>query len=221
MITLIPMSDSTTLTDTIVHTDKMDPSSTSHKPLLSNTIYLGAGCYWGTQKYINHTFQKICRPESIEATTVGFMSPDPDAVPNPSYKNVCSGSTGYIEVLKVELKPEATTEETLKELLRFFFQFHDPTQSDRQGYDIGSQYKSYIFTTNETQRTIAEEVLNDLQDLIRRGKVRSYRTTTVHTKIGDATEFYSAHEAHQRYLDKNPDGYCNHFMRFHVWPESR
>ena len=192
---------------------------------ISSTIYLGAGCYWGTQKYINESFQKICCPNSISTTTVGFMSPDPDtdndADLNPSYANVCSGSaTGpYIEVLKVELKPEVATAETLKELLRFFFRFHDPTQFERQGYDIGPQYSSYIFATSDAQRAIAEEVLNDLQGLIRLGRVRSYLKTTLCTKICEANSFYPAHEAHQKYLDKNSDGYCNHYMRFHVWPE--
>ena len=95
---------------------------------ISNTVTLGAGCYWGTEKFIRKDFQKLF-PNSIKTATVGFMSPDPNAPKNPSYQAVCSGSTGHVEVLLVELNdPNAHFEE----LVRFFYMFHDPTTKNRQ-----------------------------------------------------------------------------------------
>lgn len=96
---------------------------------ISHTLALGAGCYWGTEKYVVKDFQKKF-PNSIKKAKVGFMSVDPEnAIKNPNYRQVCSGTTGYVEVLYVELNDPASTFEPL---VRFFFQFHDPTTKDRQ-----------------------------------------------------------------------------------------
>jgi peptide-methionine (S)-S-oxide reductase len=135
-------------------------------------------------------------------------------ITNPNYRQVCSGSTGYVEVLYVELNEPASTYEPL---IRFFFQFHDPTTENRQGNDIGTQYASVIFCDDEEQKKIAVKVRDELQNLVDAGKVK-YAQKTVHTGIFDMTPFVPAHEEHQRYLEKNPFGYCNHRYRFKSWP---
>ena len=173
------------------------------------------GCYWGTEKFVVKDFQKQF-PGSIKDAKVGFMSPDKDAMENPSYRQVCSGETGHVEVLWVELEDPATTFEPL---IRFFFQFHDPTTLNAQGNDVGTQYASAIFCGDDEQKRIAEKVKNELQSLIDAGKVK-YRMNKVETGIFDTNPFYPAHEEHQDYLTKNPLGYCNHAYRFKEWPSA-
>ena len=180
---------------------------------LSSTVSLGAGCYWGTEKYIKKEFQKLF-PGSIKTARVGFMSPEKDHPENPSYRQVCSGATGHVEVLHVELNdPDAHFEE----LMKFFYLFHDPTTLNRQGNDAGTQYASAIFVADDKQKQIAEKVKNDLQGYLNNNKSR-YSGKEIVTKIYDATKFYEAEEYHQEYLMKNPSGYCNHFYRFLDWP---
>uniref|UniRef100_A0A6T5V5V7 peptide-methionine (S)-S-oxide reductase n=1 Tax=Leptocylindrus aporus TaxID=1398097 RepID=A0A6T5V5V7_9STRA len=172
--------------------------------------------YWGTEKFIKKDFQKKF-PKSIKSAKVGFMSPDPNALKNPNYTQVCSGVTGYVEVLYVELaNPNA---QIFENLVKFFFSFHDPTTLNRQGNDRGTQYASYIFTTDRVQHEIAEKVISELQDCITAGKIESYATKTLSTKLSNANKFYEAHAEHQEYLAKNPSGYCNHFFRFRKWPK--
>jgi len=185
----------------------------------SSTIVLGAGCYWGTEKFVKKDFGTKLFPGSIRKATVGFMSPDPDHPKNPSYRSVCSGRTGHVEVLNVELD-DGEDEKVLEELLRFFFMFHDPTTANRQGNDVGTQYASAIFVNDERQKKIARKVVGELQGFLDAGKLGSYRGDKVCTAVHDATEFYEAHQEHQEYLMKNPSGYCNHYMRFTEWPES-
>jgi len=180
---------------------------------ISSTVSLGAGCYWGTEKYIKLDFQKKF-PGSIKSASVGFMSPEEDHPENPSYRQVCTGSTGHVEVLHVELNdPEAHFED----LIKFFFLFHDPTTMNRQGNDTGTQYASAIFVSDENQKDICQKVMNDLQNYINEKK-SPYNGKTVVTQIHDARKFYPAEEYHQEYLMKNPNGYCNHRMRLKTWP---
>ena len=127
---------------------------------------------------------------------------------------MCSGTTGHVEVLNVEL---TSPEKHFEELIRFFFMFHDPTTKNRQGNDTGSQYGSAIFCSDEQQKVVADKVKQELQQLIDAGKVK-YAGKKVETEIFDAQTFYAAHEEHQAYLEKNPGGYCNHYMRFKEWP---
>jgi peptide-methionine (S)-S-oxide reductase len=181
---------------------------------IASTFALGAGCYWGTEKFIVKDFQKQF-PGSIKDAKVGFMSPDKDAMKNPSYRQVCSGSSGHVEVLTVELN----NPELFEELIRFFFTFHDPTTLNRQGNDAGTQYASVIFCSDAEQTKIATKVKDELQQLVGGGKITSYTDGTIHTGIVDYTEFYPAHDEHQEYLAKNPSGYCNHRYRFKGWPE--
>lgn len=184
--------------------------------LTSKTLALGAGCYWGTEKYVVKDFQKRF-PNTIKDAKVGFMSPHADAPKNPSYRAVCSGTSGHVEVLNVELNEPS--EDVFKELIRFFFMFHDPTTKNRQGNDAGTQYASWIFCGDDTQLEIAESVKAELQKAVNDGKVKAYTTTDVSTDIGPAKEFYPAHDEHQAYLEKNPLGYCNHRFRFQKWED--
>jgi peptide-methionine (S)-S-oxide reductase len=182
---------------------------------LSLTVVAFLTCYadWGTEKFVVKDFQKAF-PASIKSATVGFMSPDPDAMKDPSYRQVCSGSTGHVEVLMVELNDPATNYEAL---VRFFFQFHDPTTLNRQGNDVGSQYGSVIFCQDEEQKKIAAKVMAELQGLVTAGKIK-YAKSTLQTGVVDLQSFYPANAEHQAYLDKNPSGYCNHAFRFRSWP---
>ena len=184
--------------------------------MISSTLALGAGCYWGTEKYIVKDFQKKF-PGAIADAKVGFMNPDPNGMKNPSYRQVCSGATGHVEVLNVELAN--ATPELFEELIKFFFMFHDPTTKNRQGNDVGTQYASVIFCSDATQTEIANKVMKELQEAMDKNKVTSYLQPTVNTGIVDYTEFFEAHAEHQEYLFKNPNGYCNHRFRFREWPE--
>lgn len=148
------------------------------------------------------------------------MSPDPDAMKDPSYRQVCSGSTGHVEVLKIELSKEASNSDLFEDLMKFFFTFHDPTTLNRQGNDAGTQYASVIFCSSPEQKEIAAKVKAELQSAMDAGKLATqYQQKKVETGIVDYTTFYEAHDEHQEYLMKNPLGYCNHRYRFQDWPE--
>lgn len=181
---------------------------------ISNTVSLGAGCYWGTEKFIKKDFQKLV-PGSIAKASVGFMSPDQDHPKNPSYREVCSGSTGHVEVLNVELNDP---EKDFRELIKFFFLFHDPTTMNKQGNDAGTQYASAIFVNDDDQKRTVTEVINELQIAIDNIPKNPYAGKKISTAVHDATMFYEAHKEHQEYLSKNPNGYCNHYMRMKNWP---
>ena len=183
---------------------------------ISPKVSVGCGCYWGTEKYIVKDFQKRF-PGVIKNAAVGFMNPDVNGKKNPSYREVCSGSTGHVEVLDVEFKD--LTEELFEEFCKFVFMFHDPTTLNRQGNDVGTQYASVFFCSDEKQKEIANKVKQELQQAIDSGAVTSYLGKNVETGIVDYTVFYAAHAEHQEYLMKNPNGYCNHRYRFKTWPK--
>jgi peptide-methionine (S)-S-oxide reductase len=183
---------------------------------ISSTLALGAGCYWGTEKFIVKNFQKKFA-NSIKDAQVGFMNPNSNAMKNPSYRQVCSGKTGHVEVLNVVLNDP--TPELTEELIRFFFSFHDPTTRNSQGNDRGSQYASIIFCTDQQQTEIAKKVKAELQELIEQRKIKAFAKNTVTTGIVEYTDFYKALKEHQEYLSKHPLGYCNHRIRFKKWPE--
>ena len=187
-----------------------EPSSTT----LSNKVAFGAGCYWGTEKYIRKDFQKMF-PNSIKNCAVGFMSPESKPkYKNPTYEQVCTGASGHIEVLYVELNEP---EKHFEELIRFFFQFHDPTTKNRQGNDSGFQYASWIFCDDTAQTTIATKVMNELQIALDRKLVSCYSNSKITTQITPLTPFTKATSQHQQYLEKNPNGYCNHRIRLPKW----
>ena len=186
-----------------------------NKEEMSNTIYLGAGSNLGTKKYISENFQQFCCPDSILSTTTGYMKED--AVQNNNGENHICG----VEVVKVELKPEKNVEDTLRNLLRFFFRFHDPTQIEKNFRSIDEecqhQTSSFIFVTCDTQQLIAEEVRDDLQKLVKLGKVRSYIATTVRTRILSTFSFTFCPKVT---VTSSNFICCKHFLRFHTWPEA-
>lgn len=199
------------------------PISTEPKPSagaaegggsISNKVCFGAGCYWGTEKYFMKNFNnKEPYVGKIKFGYVGFMG-DENALKNPSYKDVCTGKSGHVEVFYLEYDP---SEETFEALVRFFFQFHDPTTLNKQGNDAGPQYASVIFCYDEIQMRIAQKVIQDLNGLISSKTVDCFTEKKVSTAIRKSTVFYKAEEYHQKYLENNPNGYCNHRIRF-TWP---
>ena len=150
----------------------------------------GAGCFWGVEK----TFWNV---PGVVSTAVGYAG---GFTPNPTYEEVCSGRTGHAEVVRVVFDPKRVSYE---ELLKHFWEEHDPTQGMRQGNDVGTQYRSAVYTYGADQKRVAEASRDAYQaELSKAG----YGEITTH--IVDAPEFYFAEDYHQQYLAKNPAGYC-------------
>ncbi|WP_062233853.1 peptide-methionine (S)-S-oxide reductase MsrA [Aureimonas sp. N4] len=155
------------------------------------TAIFGLGCFWGAER-------KFWQVPGVVSTAVGYAA---GITPNPTYEEVCSGLTGHNEVVLVAYDPSRVSYE---ELLRVFFEAHNPTQGMRQGNDVGTQYRSGIYVTSEAQREAAERAKEAYGDALRRAGHRDPITT----EILDAPEFYYAETYHQQYLAKNPRGYC-------------
>ena len=149
----------------------------------------GLGCFWGAERIFWKT-------PGVYMTAVGYAAGE---TRNPTYQEVCSGRTGHSEVVLVVFDP---TKVTYAQLLRRFWESHDPTQGMRQGNDVGTQYRSGIYAFDDGQRRQAEASLAMYQDAL--GKARG----TITTEILPAPEFYFAEDYHQQYLAKNPAGYC-------------
>jgi peptide-methionine (S)-S-oxide reductase len=150
----------------------------------------GLGCFWGAERL----FWKL---PGVVGTQAGYAG---GYTPNPTYEEVCSGRTGHNEVVRVAFDPERIDYD---ELLRVFFEAHDPTQGMRQGNDLGTQYRSGIYVYGEAQRAAAERAKAAYaRELAEAG----YGPVT--TEIVDAPPFYYAEDYHQQYLAKNPNGYC-------------
>jgi len=194
---------------------RRDLSSVSGAAIADRACF-GAGCYWGTEKFFKSDFGVKSFPGSgkVISGKVGFMGPK-TAKPNPTYREVCTGTTGHVEVYDFKFSGE---EKAYEDLVKHFFMFHDPTTLNRQGNDRGTQYASAIFCYDKTQMEIANKVKNELQALITAGKIGAYQNKQVETAVVDATVFYPAEDYHQEYLDQNPGGYCNHGYRFKAWP---
>jgi peptide-methionine (S)-S-oxide reductase len=180
-----------------------------------------AGCYWGTEKYFRTDFGKK-NPGVIINGNVGFMSPNSDSPKNPSYKEVCTGETGHVEVYKFEFVGDSRTYE---QLVKYFFQFHDPTTFNKQGNDKGTQYASAIFCYDELQMSIAKKVIAELQEHMDEQRLppKTYSSVKITTAVRlqkDCSDFFPAHEEHQKYLEANPKGYCNHRIRIKEWPSA-
>jgi peptide-methionine (S)-S-oxide reductase len=150
----------------------------------------GMGCFWGAEK-------KFWQQEGVFSTAVGYAGGE---TPNPTYREVCSGLTGHTEVVQVAYDPRVVSYE---QLLKIFWENHDPTQGMRQGNDTGTQYRSAIYVHDEEQRAAAEASRDDYGKAL---KADGYGPIT--TEIATAPEFYYAEDDHQQYLAKNPDGYC-------------
>ncbi len=153
-------------------------------------VIFGLGCFWGAER-------KFWQTEGVYTTAAGYAA---GITPNPSYREVCSGMTGHNEVVLVVFDPGVVS---FEQLLKVFWESHDPTQGMRQGNDVGTQYRSGIYVTNDEQRRAAE-ASRELyqQELSHKG----YGEIT--TEILDAPAFYYAEDYHQQYLAKNPGGYC-------------
>lgn len=153
----------------------------------------GAGCFWGVEKILAHV------PGVLE-TRVGYAG---GSVPNPDYEAVCTGLTGHAEVVHLKYDPAVVS---YVQLLETFWKYHDPTTRDRQGPDVGSQYRSIIFTYGPEQDRIAREAIKVLD------RAGVYDEPIV-TEVVPAAPFYVAEDYHQKYLQKNPNGYCSHRLR--------
>jgi peptide-methionine (S)-S-oxide reductase len=159
-------------------------------PAGMDQIVLGLGCFWGAER-------KFWQLPGVYTTAVGYSA---GHTPNPTYEEVCSGLTGHNEVVLVVFDPAAIT---LEEILRVFWQAHDPTQGMRQGNDVGTQYRSGVYTFNDAQQCIATNLLQQYQ-----AKLLQSGYESVTTEIQSAGPFYYAEDYHQQYLAKNPGGYC-------------
>lgn len=150
----------------------------------------GLGCFWGAER-------KFWQQQGVFITAVGYAA---GVTPNPTYEEVCSGMTGHNEVVMVVFDPRVIS---YASLLKVFWESHNPTQGMRQGNDVGTQYRSGIYTYSEGQQQQAEASLKAYQQAL---KAANYGEIT--TEILPAPEFYWAEHYHQQYLAKNPNGYC-------------
>jgi peptide-methionine (S)-S-oxide reductase len=150
----------------------------------------GMGCFWGAER-------KFWQAPGVWSTAVGYAG---GATPNPTYEEVCSGMTGHTEVVLVIFDP---TQTSYDQLLRVFWENHDPTQGMRQGNDAGTQYRSAIYASDAAQLAAAERSKQDYQQ-----RLTAAGHGAITTEIREAPTFYYAEDYHQQYLGKNPDGYC-------------
>jgi peptide-methionine (S)-S-oxide reductase len=150
----------------------------------------GLGCFWGAER-------KFWQLPGVYTTAVGYAG---GFTKNPTYDEVCSGRTGHAEVVLVVFDPKLISYE---DLLRVFWESHDPTQGMRQGNDVGTQYRSTIYASSEAQRAAAEASRERYQ-----AALAAHGFRAISTEIRDAPPFYYAEEYHQQYLAKNPGGYC-------------
>lgn len=161
------------------------------KPGLETAIF-GLGCFWGAE-------QIYWQLPGVYSTSVGYAG---GYTPNPTYEEVCSGRTGHTEAVQVIFDPEQISYD---DLLRVFWESHDPTQGMRQGNDLGTQYRSAIYTTSEAQQEAAEKS-RDVYD----AELRKAGFNAVTTEIAPAGPLFLAEGYHQQYLHKVPNGYCPH-----------
>ena len=158
------------------------------------TIYLAAGCFWGVEEI-------YWQLPGVTSTSVGYMGGTSDA---PTYEQVCSGRTWHAETVRVDYDPQAVS---TREILRTFWECHDPTQGDRQGNDIGSQYRSVVFTTTPEQRAEAERTMAEFQAVI---DASGYGPITTTIEDAAAHPYHLAERYHQKYLLVHPNGYRCH-----------
>ena len=150
----------------------------------------GLGCFWGAER-------RFWQADGVWSTAAGYAG---GYTPNPTYEEVCGGRTGHAEVVQVVFDPAKVS---YRDLLTVFWESHDPTQGMRQGNDVGTQYRSAVYATNDAQRAAAEQTRDAFAAELRRA---GYGAVT--TEIADAETFWFAEDYHQQYLYKNPNGYC-------------
>ena len=161
-------------------------------PAGTQVAYVGMGCFWGAERI-------FWRLDGVVSTSVGYQG---GITPNPSYEEVCTGRTGHTEAVRVVFDP---TKISYAEVLKAFWENHDPTQGMRQANDVGTQYRSAIYTTSDEQLAEAKASRELYQ-----GALTAAGRGTITTEILPAGEFYPAEEYHQQYLHKLPNGYCTH-----------
>ena len=159
-------------------------------PAHLHVVMFGLGCFWGAER-------KFWQCEGVHSTQVGYAA---GFTKNPTYKEVCSGKTGHNEVVRVVFDPNVIA---FSQLLKVFWEVHNPTQGMRQGNDTGTQYRSGIYYYSEEQRQQAEQTKSDIATQLTK---MGYPVIT--TEIIEAPTFYYAEDYHQQYLHKNPNGYC-------------
>jgi len=159
-------------------------------PAGTEVLDLGLGCFWGAERI----FWQV---PGVHTTLVGYAG---GSTPNPTYEETCSGRTGHAEVVRVVFDPAQVSADAL---LRLFFESHDPTQGMRQGNDVGTQYRSAVYTSTPAQLATAQAVRDSYQ-----AALSAAGKGTITTEVLPAGEFYPAEEYHQQYLHKVPNGYC-------------
>ena len=169
----------------------------------SEKAYFATGCFWGAER----RFWKI---DGVIATSVGYMG---GTRPNPSYEQVCTGVTGHAETVEVDFDPSKVT---YQRLLEEFWVMHDPTSLNRQGGDIGTQYRSAIFTTTAEQQAQAEATRSAYQAALSHAGIGAIVTEI---NSADGVPYYLAEEYHQKYLQKNPNGYDCHSSTGVAFPQ--
>lgn len=179
------------LTSDVHHTVLGSPLAGPWPPGHEAMVF-GMGCFWGAERI----FWQLL---GIYSTAVGYAGGRRE---NPSYQQVCAGTTGHAEVVQVVFDPTLISSE---QLLKVFWENHDPTQGSRQGNDVGTQYRSVIYTTTPEQRSAAQKSRDAFQPVV---NAAGYGLIT--TEIAPLPNFFLAEDYHQQYLDKNPGGYCNH-----------
>lgn len=155
-------------------------------------LVVGMGCFWGAERI-------LWKLDGVHSTQVGYAG---GFTPFPTYEEVCTGRTGHTEVVRVVYDPEQIP---TAQVLKAFWENHDPTQGMRQGHDVGTQYRSAIYWTSEEQRRAAEATRQAYQE-----RLTEAGFGTITTEMAAAPEVYLAEGYHQQYLEKNPGGYCNH-----------
>lgn len=178
--------------ESIFNLEAFKKNRTGVNPNSMERIILGSGCFWGAQDIL----RKI---PGVIRTEVGYSGGDPEAQ---AYSQVKTGKTGHAEVVDVHFSQQLT----LEQILDVFFRMHDPTTSDRQGNDIGSQYRSVIFYFDENQKVKAEKKIKEIDSLL-------FWPGPIVTEVVPFTNYFAAEDYHQDYLVKNPNGYSCHFMR--------
>jgi peptide-methionine (S)-S-oxide reductase len=164
-------------------------------PAGTERVYFGMGCFWGAER-------RFWTIPGVVSTAAGYMG---GYTPNATYEEVCSGETGHAEMVQVAYDPRRLR---FPELLRAFWEGHDPTQGMRQGNDVGTQYRSAIYTTTPAQLAAARRSVEVYQEALTRDGFG--RITTEVRPASEAGAFYFAEDYHQQYLAKNPNGYCGH-----------
>lgn len=177
-------------THTVLHTPIEGPW-----PAGTEVLYIAMGCFWGAERI-------MWRLPGIVTTAVGYMG---GYTPNPTYEEACTGRTGHTEAVLVAYDPAQTSPELI---LKAFWENHDPTTANRQGNDVGTQYRSAIYWTTPQQEAAARATREAFQ-----GELTSHGFGEISTQLASAEAvgpFWYAEDYHQQYLDKNPGGYCNH-----------